>query len=388
MSTTATRLDELFEQCRDLADDLNYEEANRWKGADAGRKILGHFQVYFPEEIAYAGNLLPIKIVGGGNKLEAKSADAHIGSFICSIMRSSLELVLNGRLSFLDGMITHPICDAARHIAGIWARAFPDQPVQILYLPQNPNSEASTTYLYREYRRLRAELEEMCGHPISDEDLKRCIALYNENRRLLRELYAIRKETPWIISSVELHHAIKAGCGISVEMHNELLQSITALLRERETSPQDKVRVVLSGAFCELPPLEMIEAIEELCYVVDDDFLIGLRWLIEDVAIDGDPLWNLAHAYIHQSTWASTQYDSRKPKEWMLANQVRDGQAKGVICSSAKFCEPALDDQIAFAKHLDQQDIPYILVEFEEKQTSFERLKMQVETFAESILFE
>ena len=35
--------------------------------------------------------------------------------------------------------VTHPICDAARNLAGLWARNLP-YPSQILYLPQNPNS--------------------------------------------------------------------------------------------------------------------------------------------------------------------------------------------------------------------------------------------------------
>ena len=43
---------------------------------------LGHFPVYFPEEIAHAAGLLPVNVIGGGNKLELKHADAHMGSFI------------------------------------------------------------------------------------------------------------------------------------------------------------------------------------------------------------------------------------------------------------------------------------------------------------------
>src|ERR1039458_4028573 len=64
---------------------------------------LGHFPVYFPEEIAHAAGLLPINVLGGGNRLELKHADAHMGSFVCSICRSTVELGLNGSLSSLNG---------------------------------------------------------------------------------------------------------------------------------------------------------------------------------------------------------------------------------------------------------------------------------------------
>jgi benzoyl-CoA reductase subunit C len=66
---------------------------------------------------------------------------------------------------------------------------------------------------------------------------------------------------------------------------------------------------------------------------------------------------------------------------------VRDAKADAVILTAAKFCEPGLDDQLAWSKHLDEVNVPYHVLEFEEKMTSFEQMAMQVETFAESLLF-
>ena len=117
--------------------------------------MLGHFQVYFPEEIAHAAGLLPVKVRGG--QLDAQHADSHFGSYLCSILRSSLELALSGCLR-LDLFVTHPICDAARNLAGIWARNF-SYPSRILYLPQNANSRYAAAYLRDEYLRLGEEIE-------------------------------------------------------------------------------------------------------------------------------------------------------------------------------------------------------------------------------------
>jgi len=153
--------------------------------------------VYFPEEIAHAAGLLPINVLGGGNRLELKHADAHMGSFVCSICRSTAELGLNGSLQGLTGFITHPICDASKHLAGIWARNFPEQLAQILYLPQNVNTPGAVRYIASEYQRLRGELEKRTGRSIDDEALRASIRFYNQNRRLLRELYALRRDEPW-----------------------------------------------------------------------------------------------------------------------------------------------------------------------------------------------
>ena len=78
------------------------------------------------------------------------------------------------------------------------------------------------------------------------------------------------------------------------EEHNKLLLTVLPQIRARGTQTQDKVRVVFEGGFCEQPPLDLIRAIARSCYVVDDDLLIGLRWLLEDVSPYGDPLFNLA----------------------------------------------------------------------------------------------
>src|SRR3972149_1674649 len=98
-----------------------------------GGKVLGHFQVYFPEEIAQAAGMLPLKMRGA--PVEPMHSDSRFGSYLCSIIKTSLELALRKRVE-LDLFVTHPICDAARNLAAVWARNF-DYPCQILDLSQN-----------------------------------------------------------------------------------------------------------------------------------------------------------------------------------------------------------------------------------------------------------
>jgi len=196
-----SRLDEILESCSDLAEDVSYPSVKRWREEREGGRVVGHFQVYFPEEIIHAAGMLPVSVMGAGSKLEAKQADSHIGSFICSICRTSLELGFSGRIGFLDAFYTTPICDVARNLAGIWGRNFPGPTAEILYLPQNANSRQSITYLRDEYARVMTELERIAGRPIEESDLRRSIWIYNENRRLLRSLYEVKRETPWLLST-------------------------------------------------------------------------------------------------------------------------------------------------------------------------------------------
>ena len=374
--------DEVLYECRELLEDEEFPTVNRWR--EAGGKVLGHFQVYFPEEIAHAAGLLPYKIRGA--PLDAVHADSHFGSYLCSILKTSLEIALSGKVE-LDMFVTHPICDAARNLAGVFGRNF-EYPCQILYLPQNATSGHAPRYLRGEYDRLKQTIEEVAGTRVSDDDLRSSMAVYNENRRLLRDLYTIKRDTPWLISADEAYVLVAVGGMIPREEHNALLQTVLPSISTRPARRQDKIRVVYEGGFCEQPPLDLIRSIGRSCYVVDDDLMIGLRWILEDVSTEGDPLLNLATAYIEDSSYSPVQHDLRKPKEEMLLQRIRASAAQAAIITAAKMCEPGLEEQVAYIQTLEREDIPYFVSEFEENMTGFDGLEIQLETFLENILFD
>jgi benzoyl-CoA reductase subunit C len=264
-------LEGLLFECRELVDNPEYPTVRKWR--EHGGKVVGHFQVYFPEEIAHAAGFLPVKVCGA--QVEAMQAESRFGSYLCSILKSSLELAISGRLE-LDFFVSHPICDAARNLAAIWGRNT-DYPCQILYLPQNPNSRHSVTYLRDEYSRLLADLEEVAGLKVSDDDLRRSIRIFNQNRALLREIYAIKRETPWNLTADEAYVLTAVGGRIPREEHNDVLLHALHLLNQRQGKRQDLIRVVFEGGFCEQPPLDLLQTMSRSCYVVDDDLLIGMR---------------------------------------------------------------------------------------------------------------
>ncbi|MDP7559746.1 MAG: 2-hydroxyacyl-CoA dehydratase family protein, partial [Planctomycetota bacterium] len=87
-------LDEVLFQCRELYENIDFPTVAKWR--DQGGKVLGHFQVYFPEEIAHAAGMLPVKIHGGN--IQPDQADSRFGSYLCSIIKTSLEFALSGKV--------------------------------------------------------------------------------------------------------------------------------------------------------------------------------------------------------------------------------------------------------------------------------------------------
>jgi len=374
-------LQELFAFCREHVEDPTYPLVKKWRAA--GGKVVGHFQVYFPEEIAHACGVLPVRIRGG--QADGVETSQHFGSYLCSILKTSLDLALCKHIE-LDLFVTHPICDGARNLAGIWGRNFPYK-AQVLHLPQNPNSAAAPLFLRNEYERLAEDIEAVGGTKLTEEALRNSLKLYNHSRYLMRELYRIRNAAPWKLAADESLALVAMAGLIPREEFNRLLEKVLPMIESRPVRGHDKMRVVFEGGFCEVPPFDLLQAVSRSCFVVDDDLFIGLRWLLDDVGTNGDPLANLADAYINNSSYSPVQHDNNKPREKMLLKRIRAANAEAVILAAAKMCEPGLDEQVAYTKELDHEGIPYFISEFEENQNNFDDITIQMETFLENVMF-
>lgn len=373
---------------RDVVEDRAFPTVRDWR-ARTGRQAVGCFPVYAPVEIAHAAGMLPVGLFGGGNQVEIAHADSRFQSFICSIVKSTLELAFTDRLDVFDALLFESICDPARNLASVMARNFPERRVVYVHLPQNMTSPEAPAYLASEYRRVAAELGATAGRRVHDDDLRASLAAYNTMRAMLRDLYALRAASPERLATGELYTLARLATlqepGEVVPLLGEALDAA----RRREARPKDRIRVVLVGSFCEQPPLELIESVEEAgCYVLDDDFLLGWRAFRRDVPTAGDPFAALARAYIDDSVHLSTKHDLRTPRARGLVESARRHRADAVIFLGAKFCEPGLFDYALYRRALEREGIPHLFLEFEDKMWLYDRIRTEVETFVESMLFD
>ena len=382
-------IESLIARYKEVLDESPLDQVAGWKAKHPGAKVVGCYPVYSPVELIHAAGMLPVGIVGGGNRLEIAHADSRFQSFVCSIVKSTLELGMTDKLAFLDGIVFHSICDPARNLGSVYKRNFPRLMVEYIHFAQNLTSPHTIDYLTAEYRRLMVSYEQLAGRPITDDALRRSIRLYNEQRQHLRELYAIRTEKPQNLSTLESYVLTRIGILMPPDEHIGILKEALAEIRQRNEKPKDRIKVVLEGSFCEQPPIELIEGLEAAgCYILDDDFLQGWRWFPTDVPVEGDPIRNLAEAYLHQSVYSGVKHDTRQPKAKHLIDKVKETGAAAVLILAAKFCEPALFDYALYRQALEKAGIPHLYLEFEEKMWVFDKARTEVETFVESMLFD
>ena len=202
---------EIVETCRGLYEDLEFTAARDWKAAEPGRKVVGYMPIYVPRELIHAGGMLALGVLGGGDNLEVIHGDAYYQSYICRIPRSTVELAVTKRLDFVDGMLFPSICDVIRNLSGMWKLMYPDLYVRYFDLPQNFKDEIGGNYYVHELEELKEGLEGVCGRKIADQDIRRSIAVYNENRRLVNAVYDFRAKAPWKAPSWEVYLLMRAG---------------------------------------------------------------------------------------------------------------------------------------------------------------------------------
>ncbi|MBM4108049.1 MAG: hypothetical protein FJ255_04465 [Phycisphaerae bacterium] len=384
-----TVVDDAVQQCRDLLDLLPAEALARAQERHPRVAGFAVFPVYAPVEIIHAAGLMPLGLFGVGNKLEITNADSRFQSFICSIAKSTLELFLRNEMKGFTGAVFSSICDVARNLASVAGRNAPGMYLEYLHLPQSSPTEACREFTRSEFRRFRDNLGARTGRPITDDAVARSLGLYNRVRALTRQLYQERRHRPGVLSAAELFTVAQACTRLMPEDAIPLLEDLAASLPMRKPVSRDCVRVVIEGSFCEQPPIELIEAIEAAgCHVVDDDLVVGWRLFRHDVPAGPDPVAALADAYVADSCYTSVRFNAAQPRTTGLLRRAKDAGADAVVFAAAKFCEPALLDYVLFRKALDEQGVPHLKIEFEEKMWTFDRLRTEVETFTESMLFE
>jgi len=332
--------------------------------------------------------MLPILVSGAGDRLDIQHADSRFGSFICSIVKTTMEMAMTGHLEPFDAFLFSSICDSARNLCFVIKRNFPQMYVDFVHLPHS-TSQSSVDFLAEEYRRIIAELEKLGGFTFSDDSLRASIAVYNEQRRLVRQLYDLRAQRPHLLQAWESYVLVRSGNFLPVEEHISVLKATLPAILARESKKRDSIRVVVEGAFCEQPPLEAIRLLEAAgCEIAEDDLTLAQRWFTSDVPVEGDPVRALAQSYVDNSVYSSVRHDFRHPRWEGLEEKIRRTRADAVIFLIAKFCEPAYFDYVLFKKKVDSLGLPHLLLEFEEKLFTFDRLRTEVETFVESLVFD
>jgi benzoyl-CoA reductase/2-hydroxyglutaryl-CoA dehydratase subunit BcrC/BadD/HgdB len=238
---------------------------------------------------------------------------------------------------------------------------------------------------------MREFVEEMGrfgGTPVTDAALVASIELFNENRRLLRGLFASRRAGNAALTAGQLQVLVKSSMVMDKGEHTALLRQIVEGLA---TTPRDdRVRLHLSGHLCHAPKPELLAAIEDCgVVVVDDDLFTGSRYISTDVITDGaiDPVEALTRWYLQRDAAVPCPTRVKHETDWEdhLVHAVEASGAEGVIVLMVRFCEPHMLYYPELRKRLNERGIPHLLIETEHEGLPVETVQTRVEAMLERI---
>jgi bzd-type benzoyl-CoA reductase N subunit len=351
-----------------------------WKGKP-GRKILGYFCTNTPEEMIQAAGFLPVRILSSRDTISL--ASRHLQSYSCSLVQSSLESALRGELSYLDGTVFPHTCDSIQRLSDIWAENLHFAFHWDLVLPVKLHTESAKTYLIAELRRFRRGLEEFIGRAVSDDDLRGAILLFNENRRLLKELAGLQSENPGRIPPSDLYAIIKTANFLPKDEHNPLLGELISQLGEGRPFPFSGPRLFLAGSVCDQP---QIYALLESCgaSLVGDDLCTGWRYFADDASPEGDPIGALADRLIRKVP-CPCKFNPGIDRATRLLKRVKVSGAQGVIFLLLKFCDPHAFDYPYLKEKFDEENIPSLLLEIESGGLPLGAMETRLRAFIETL---
>jgi len=361
-----------------------YSSIARWK-EERQAKVVGCMPMHLPEELVHAAGLEPVIFWRSNEPITL--GHSHVYSFNCGLTRSIVDDAVKGKLSFLDGMIFYDICLQGRELPFIINRNAKPPFLEIVFIPGMLLHQVYKDFLIENLQRLKGSLEKFSGRQITDESLCRSIELYNRHRKLLRELYELRRNNPGIIKTREMVAIVQSGMLMPKEEHCQLLEKLLSELKQRPATPADKrPRVILVGCLCQTPHFEILDLIEEEgAVVVDDDIYVGSRYIDRDVELNGNPIESLANRYLRRIPPCPTKVDWETDWSDYVIDRVRQVNGKGVITLLVKFCPPHLCYYPDVKRRLAEARIPEILIEVEHEIVSLEQVRTRLQAFIEEM---
>jgi benzoyl-CoA reductase subunit C len=361
----------------------------------AGRShaaVVATMCTYVPEEILIAAGMLPVRVLGAHQTQNV--AEPHIFGMFCPFSRDSLAQGLLGRYDYCSGLVLAQSCLHYRQTFTSWR----DHVASLrwdYYLPM-PNEVQSpfARGLHREeVARFCDFVAEQRGQTqsITAVELQEALALVDENRRLLRQLFELRQTDNPPLTGAEALYASLTAQFIDKREHNRALRQVLAALAEqpqRSTTASGGVRLMTIGS--ENDDIGFMEMIESLgATIVIDDQCSGTRNFWNSSRPHDDPLAAIADRYCARPACPTKDYPAHTRFDHML-DLARTYRVEAAIFLQQKFCDPHEGDYPGLKQHLEDHGIPTMLLEFDITNPlgPFRtRIEAFLETLAEEDLF-
>ncbi len=349
-----------------------------------GKKVIGVLPYFAPVELVVAAGMVPMGI-WGSNKKTIAMAKEYCATFYCTIAQLALEMLLDGTLDQLDGIITPTICDTLRPMSQNFRVAMEGKlPCIFLAHPQNRKPAFGLQFTVDQYMHVKSELEKISGNTITDEALRDAIKVMNRSRKARREFVKLAGQHPEAISAVERSAVLRSAWFMEPAVHAEKLEELNAELAKLPASNWKGKKIVTSGIICDNPKLLQIFDDNNIA-IAADDVAQETRAFRVDASEEGDPMMALAQQFADQDydVLLYDEYSNKNRRADFVVQLVKESGAQGLVLFMQQFCDPEEMEYPYLKKALDDAGIPHVKLGVDQQMRDFGQASTAIQAFAD-----
>ena len=349
-----------------------------------GKKVIGVLPYFAPVELVVAAGMGPMGI-WGSNKKTIAQAKEYCATFYCTIAQLALEMLLDGTLDQLDGIITPTICDTLRPMSQNFRVAMEGKlPCIFLAHPQNRKPAFGLQFTVDQYMHVKSELEKISGNTITDEALRDAIKVMNRSRKARREFVKLAGQHPEAISAVERSAVLRSAWFMEPAVHAQKLEELNEELSKLPASNWKGRKVVTSGIICDNPKLLQIFDDNNIA-IAADDVAQETRAFRVDASEEGDPMMALAQQFADQDydVLLYDEHSNKNRRADYVVQMVKESGAQGLVLFMQQFCDPEEMEYPYLKKALDDAGIPHIKLGVDQQMRDFGQASTAIQAFAD-----
>ncbi len=349
--------------------------------AETGKKAVGCFPIYTPEELVYAAGMLPVGMWGG--QATGTLSGRYLQGFCCSVMKANTEQALLGQYDFLSAVIITAYCDTLKCIIENWKTALPCLYIIPMVYPQNRKIQAGKEYLMDELLRVKKELERVSGQKITEDDLENSIEIYDDYRSTMQEFTDLVQNYPILLNAKSRHLIMKAAYFMDKKIYSDKVKTLIHEIKKLPEEETEKKKIILTGLIAE--PDGLLDIISEnQMFVIADDLAHESRQFRTVAPKKGNATQRMVERIAMQDGCAFL-YDEEKTRGRLLIDMVKKYHADAIIVCQLKFCDPEEFDYPILKKELEAAKIPFLYIEIEQQMDTLEQLRTRIQSFREML---
>jgi benzoyl-CoA reductase/2-hydroxyglutaryl-CoA dehydratase subunit BcrC/BadD/HgdB len=358
-----------------------------------GKKIIGTFCVFVPEEIVLAANAVQVGLCAGA-EAGKESAEKILPRNTCALIKSFVGFKLSRLCPYIEScdlVVGETTCDGKKKAYEIFNEY---SPVYVMEIPQMKN--ACDRDLWKtEVLRFKKKVEDVTGNEITAPKLSEAIRIVNNRRKALQRLNRLRAAIPAPISGRDALLINQVSFYDDPIRFTLKINELCDQLEERVKTgkgivPEDTPRFMLSGCPMAVPNWKLPYVIESSgAVIVGEESCIGTRNTRDLTDESGTSLEEMLDAivdrYMKIDCACFTPNTERLNNIVSLADELK---VNGVIHYALSFCQPYGIEAYKVNKAMQKANIPMLSIETDYSMEDVEQLKTRVEAFVEMVKVE